>query len=289
MKLGRKSLRRLFLGVVALLTMVMALPGCDTQGVTPGEEETAGAGAPAEDEQVGVAAPSEEGAAGGAMSSEDQTITLYMTHVGIEGEVAGSVSFLMPEGYQLYRTEEHQSTWGEEIARWNDYDYHGTRVVQTVTLPDGSRYEHTGEEIDAISFGGGVVYIREHAAILAEAENSDKPHIRGTIEAEGSITVSGDSTSYHGYYYVSSRIEEETGEWEWMYGKYDLALRIALSETDPFYTLWLHFWASEPADFTNSEGDRYTFKLDGKPVMDTHREYLDDILSSLRITSWKAP
>lgn len=218
-----------------------------------------------------------------------QTVTLEMIPVGIEGEVSGSISFHLRPGYEVWGAYPNEGGWGEATVSWTDYDYHGIRVVQTVTFPDGGQDERTGDEIDGIGFGGGVLYIREYADIYTEAEKSQKPHVQGVIYEEGATTVTGDGASYDGYYYLSSRTKEEEGDWEWVYGYNHLALRIALSEAEPLYTLWLHFWTWGPADFTDSQGANYTFKLDGKPVMDSHREYLNSMLSSVSITDWKAP
>ena len=201
-----------------------------------------------------------------------------------------TVSFWLPPGYnKLYQTMEHEGTWGEKTVTWKDYDYHGTRVVQTVTFPDGSQDGRTGDEIDGVGFGGGVLFIRGDTDIRIEAEKYQKPYVEGVIYKEGAITVPGDGVSYPGYYYLSSRTEKEEPPWEWVYTKHNVALRIALTQTEPLYTLWLHFWTWGPADFTDSKGVRYTFKLDGKPVKDTHREYLNRILSSVTISGWKAP
>ncbi len=202
-----------------------------------------------------------------------------------------TVSFWFPPGYNiLYETMEHEDTWGEKTVTWKDYDYHGTRVVQTFTAPDGSGDSRTGDEIDGVGFGGGVLYIRGDTDIRIEAEKYQKPYVEGVIYKEGAITVPGDGVSYPGYYYLSSRTEKEEPPWEeWVYTKHNVALRIALTQTEPLYTLWLHFWTWGPADFTDSKGGRSTFKLDGKPVKDTHREYLNRILSSITISGWKAP
>ena len=218
-----------------------------------------------------------------------QTVTLDMIPTGIEGEVKGSIFLQLPSGYELWEAYPNEGTWGDEAVSWTDYDYHGTRVVQTVTFPDGGQDKRTGDEIDGIGFGGGVVYIRGYADIRTEAEKHQKPYVEGVIYKEGPITVPGDGTGYDGYYYLFSRTKEEEGEWEWVYGHNGLALRIALSETEPLYTLWVHFWTWGPVDFTDSQGAKYTFNLDGKPVMDTHREYLNRMLSNISISDWKAP
>jgi len=220
---------------------------------------------------------------------EAQTVTLDMIPTGIEGEVKGSVSVQLPSGYELWGAYPNEATWGEETVSWTDYDYHGTRVVQTVTFPDGGQDQRTGDEIDGIGFGGGVLYTRGYADIHTEAEKHQKPYVEGVIYKEGPITVRGDHASYRAYYYFSSRIKEEEGDWEWVYGYNNLALRIALSETEPLYTLWVHFWTWGPVDFTHSRGVNYTFELDGRPMTDTHKEYLDRMLSSMSITDWKAP
>jgi hypothetical protein len=220
---------------------------------------------------------------------EGQTVTLEMIPVGIEGEVSGSVSFRLPPGYELWEAYPNESEWGQATVEWTDYDYHGTRVVQTVTFPDGSQDQRRGDEIDGVGFGGGVLYYRTYADIHAEAEKYQKPYVEGVIYEEGATTVAGEGVSYDAYYYLSSRTEEETGAWEWVYGHNNLALRIALSESEPLSTLWVHFWTWGPADFTDSQGARYTFELDGTPVMDSHREYLHSILSSVSITDWKPP
>ena len=218
-----------------------------------------------------------------------ETVTLEMIPVGIEGEVSGSISFRLPPGYELWEASPSEARWGQETVGWTDYEYHGTRVVQTVTFPDGSQDERTGDEIDGIGFGGGVLYQREYADIHTEAEQSQKPYVQGEIYEEGATTVSVDGASYDAYYYLSSRTEEETGDWEWVYGYNDLALRIAVSEAEPLYTLWVYFWTWGPVNFTDSEGVKYDFTLDGASVMDSHGEYLDSVLSSVSITDWKAP
>jgi hypothetical protein len=218
-----------------------------------------------------------------------QTVTLELIPVGIEGEVSGAISFRLPPGYEPWGTYPPESAWGPATASWPDYDYHGTRVVQTVTFSDGNQDRRTGDEIDGVGFGGGVLYVREDADIRTEAERSQKPYVEGEIYEEGPTTVSGDGVVYEAYYYLSSRTEEEQGEYEWLYGYHNLALRIALSQTEPLYTLWLHFWTWGPADFTDRQGTDYTFTLDGNPVMDVHGEYLKAMLSSVTITGWKAP
>jgi len=222
-----------------------------------------------------------------------QTMTLDMIPVGIQEEVEGSVSFQLPSGYEpfteLHEITEHEEIWGEQPVSWKDYHYGGRQVVQTVTSPDGYQDERTGDLIDGLGFGGGVVYIRGNADIGTEAEKNQRPYMEGEIHQEGEITVSGDGVSYQGYYYLSSWTEEEEPPWEWVYVKHALALRIALTETEPLHTLWVHFWTWGPDDFTNSKGDKYTFTLDDKPVKDTHREYLDRMLSSISISGWTAP
>ncbi len=218
-----------------------------------------------------------------------QTVTLELIPVGIEGEVGGSISFRLPPGYEPWGSYPHESRWGPATAIWTDYDYHGTRVVQTVTFPDGAQDRRTGDEIDGVGFGGGVLYVRGYADIHTEAEESQRPYVAGVIYEEGATTVAGDGVAYDAYYYLSSRTEEEQGDYEWVYGYHNLALRIALSDTEPLYTLWLHFWTWGPADFTDSQGTDYTFTLDGNPAMDAHHEYLKAMLSSVTITGWKAP
>ena len=193
-----------------------------------------------------------------------------------------TVSFWFPSGYEpfteLHEVTEHEDIWGEQPVSWKDYHYGGRQVIQTVTLPDGYQHERTGDLIDGLGFGGGVVYIRGNADIRTEAEKNQAPYMEGEIYQEGAITVSGNGVSYQGYYYLSWYTEEEGGEWEWVYVKHALAIRIALTETEPLHTLWLHFWTWGPDDFTDSKGDKYTFTLDDRPVKDTHREYLDRML-----------
>jgi hypothetical protein len=213
-----------------------------------------------------------------------QTVTLDIIPVGIEGDASGTVSLDLPVGYQFWGAYPNESNWGTETASWQDYCYLGTRVIQTVTYPDGNSDEWINDEIDGVGFGGGVVYIRGDADISTEAEKNQRPYIEGEIISEGTVMVS----DYQGYYYLSTRIKEETGEWEWVYGYNSLALRVALSQTEPLYTLWLRLWTWGPVDFTDSQGVRYTFILDGQQVMATHRQYLEMMLSTITI-NWTPP
>ena len=227
---------------------------------------------------------------------EGQTVTLEMSPVGIEGEVKGSISLWIPPGYELTETNPREDSSGKERVTWTDYHYRGTRVLDTQTAPDGSL--HRTFAYNGVGYGGGVLSVRETVDIQADAEQHTRPHVEGTIYEEGPITVPGDGASYQGYYYLSTHTEEHTyvvspaGEkipCQWTSVGHYLHVRVALTEIRPLYTvaLWAQTWGV--ADRTDEDGWKHTYTIDGKPQLARHKEYIKDILASIRISSWKAP
>ncbi len=296
MKPWHKLFKWLLLGVVALTMMAITLPGCDQEQKGPFEEGAVGGIAPSEEAAGGTGVPTEEGAGGVASVVAYQI--LDMTPVGIEGEISGTVSLRIPTGYELDEAGQDDVSWGEERVSPEHYTYRGTKVFERTTLPDGEPYSALGEQADGIDFGGGILFTRGTVDIQAQAEQYLRPHVEGTIYEEGTIAVPGEGASYPAYYYLSTHTEEHTTihsqtgrdiEYQWTSVHHALDIRVALSQSQPLYTvtLWAQTWGLP--DGIHSDGRPHRYTIDGKPQLAQHKKYIKDLLTSISISGWKAP
>jgi len=228
-----------------------------------------------------------------------ETVTINMVPVGIEEEVKGSISVQLPSGYELWEAIPDDISWGGETVSCVDYEYHGTKVFSVITFPDGSQHSALGEQADGIGCGGGILFIRGPVDVQAEAEQYLRPYVEGTVYEEGATTVPGDGASYPAYYYLSTHTEEHTSiihpqtggdiDYQWTSVHHTLGIRVALSQSQPLYTvhLWAQTWGLP--DGIHSDGRQHTYTIDGKPQFEQHKKYIKDILSSVTISGWKAP
>jgi len=225
-------------------------------------------------------------------------VSLDLIPAGIEGKVEGAVSLQLPSGYELQEGVPQEHTWGEIPVSWTDYETRGTRVLDTMTAPDGGQQRSLGEQIDGIDFGGFVLYLRGPADIKAEAEQHQRPYVPGAIYEEGAFDVPGNGLSYPAYYYLSVSEEEHTSvvslsgeevEHRWISVHHHLYVRIALSQSPPLYTvaLWASTWGIP--DRTDEFGWEHVYTIDGTPQLDRHRELLKELLASIRVSGFKAP
>jgi hypothetical protein len=253
---------------------------------------------------IAIGSPGRFGPAGVAQAGQEETpapatLSLDLIPTGIKGEVAGTVSIRLPPGYELAETLPNASAWGEGTVRWTDYDYRGTQVLDTMTAPDGSQQSSLGSQIDGIGFGGGVLYTRGNADIQAEAAHRVRPYVQGTIYEEGAFTVPGDGGGYAGYYYLSTSTEEHTTvidsrtgeeiEHQWTSVHHHLYARVALSQSQPLYTVAVWGWTWGVPDHTDGNGWMHVYTIDGLPQFDRHREYLKELLSTIQISGFQAP
>ena len=270
-------------------TRVLSLPTSE-----PTSEPTTPAEAERRTERPSPSASATPAAEEGAR----QAVALDLVPAGIEGRVQGSISLEIPPGYELAESSPKEGSWGGETITWTDNDYRGNRVLWTIAAPDGTQHSSLGEQIDGLYFGGGVLFIRGPADIRAEAEEYLRPHIKGTIYEEGTVSVPGDGASYPGYYYLSTHAEEHTFvtskagekiEYEWTSVHHNLDVRVALSNSPPLYTVafWCHTWGLP--DRTDEHGRKHTYTIDGQPQLARHERYLKEILASMRVDGWKAP
>jgi len=224
-----------------------------------------------------------------------QTVTFDMVSVGITGKISGAVSLRIPQGYKLVEEGQDDISWGEEMVSPKHYEYRGTKVFERTTL-DGEPHSSLGQQADGIGFGGGILFKRGIVDIKAQAEQYLRPHVEGTIYEEGAITVPGyrflrdghyveHYADYHGCYYLST----STIEYPFKTVNYHLQLRVALSQSQPLYTvtLWSHTWGLP--DGIQSDGRWSTYTIDGKPQLAQHKKYIKDLLTSISIVGWKAP
>jgi hypothetical protein len=227
-----------------------------------------------------------------------QTLNISMVPIDIEEEIGGSISVKLPSGYELWKANPDEISWGGETVNCIDYEYHGTKVFSVVTFTDGSQRSALGEQADGIGCGGGVLYIRGPVDIQAEAKQYLRPYVEGTIYEEGTIDIPGVGASYPAYYYLSTHTEEHTSimsqsggdvEYQWASVHHTLDIRVALSQSQPLYTvtLWVQTWGLP--DGIHSDGLEHTYTIDGQPQLEQHKKYIKDILSSITVSGWKAP
>lgn len=227
-----------------------------------------------------------------------EAVTISMVPVGIKGEISGTVSLRIPTGYELDEAGQDDVSWGEERVSPKHYTYRGTKVFSVIIFADGCQCSDLGKQADGIDLGGGILFIRGPVDIQAEAEQYLRPHVKGTIYEEGTITVPGEGASYPAYYYLSTCAEKHTTilsqtgeeiEYQWTSVHHHLQVRVALSQSQPLYTmtLWASTWGLPGG--IHSDGSRRTYTIDGKPQFVRHKEYLKNILASVTISGWKAP
>lgn len=232
------------------------------------------------------------------VSAQEARVTLDMVPVGIEGEASGAVCLRVPEDYELYEIDEDETSWGEETVCTKDYEYHGTKVLSIITFPDGSQHTALGEQADGIGYGGGMLFIREGSDIRTDAEKHMKPYIEGTVYEVGEVTLVESGVEYSGYYYLSTHTEEHTSirshqgeeiEYQWSSVHHTLNTRVALTASEPLYTvaLWVHTWGLP--DGLHADGSQREYTIDGKPQLERHKEYLKEILANIEICHWQAP
>ncbi len=227
-----------------------------------------------------------------------QAVTLDMVPAGITGAVSGTITLQLPPGFELYEVDVDEISWAGETVYCEDYEYHGTQLLDTQTGPDGSHYTSLGDQAHGMGLGGGVLFIRGLVDIKADAQQYLRPYVEGPVYEEGYFSVPGDGSSYQGYYYLSTYTKENIstyyidGEeivYEWESVHHDLNVRIALSQGSPLYTvtLWAHTWGLP--DRVDEHGWTHTYTLNGKPQLEQHRQYLKDLLSGMMISNWSAP
>ena len=237
-------------------------------------------------------------AAGPAGAQEPgQTMTLDLAPVGIDEEIKGTISLLVPSGYELTETRQNEGSWGEEAVTWMECDYRCARLLDTMTAPDGSQQSGFGQA-DGLDFGGGVLFLRGSVDIQAEAGQYLRPQVEGTIYDEGAVSVAGDDANYPGHYYLSTSTEEhesvtsstgEETEYQWTSVHHHLNVWVALSQSPPLYTvaLWANAWGLP--DRTDESGWSHVYTIDGQPQLAQHKKYLEDMLASIQINDWEAP
>ena len=230
--------------------------------------------------------------------SSNQSLTIQLIPAGIDGQISGSIVLKLPSGYELTGTDVNETTWSGDIVSWTDYEYTGRNILDTQTAPDGSQYSSFGEQYNGIDVGGGVIYVRGIPDIRDEAQQHSRPYIDDAIYEEGYFSVSGDGSTYSGYYYLSKHTEtnmstyEQDGEevtYEWDCTHHNLQARLSLSQTQPMYTV--AFWASTWGlpDRVDEQGWTHTYTIDGKPQLAQHEKFLKDLFSNMQIMDWVAP
>ena len=229
---------------------------------------------------------------------EAQTVSVELVSAGIEGGITGRLMLTVPGGYDLVGINEEEHTWSDHPVIWVEREYRSLQLHDTMTSPDGEHYTSVGEQYDGFGLAGGVIYLRGPADIRDEVEQHLRPRVDGEIYEEGPITVTAGDARFYGYVYLSTLVKEnetisgpegEEVTYHWTSVHHGFDLRLALSQTEPLYTLALWGWTWGLPDRTDEHGWTHVYTIDGVPLLDQHRRYLSDVLSSLNLHGWSAP